>query len=546
MTDVRIPEQDLTLLDRAIRLFSPERYAKRMRARAYGDLMASGYVGGSSQRRSMQEYNTSVKSADAATDHQLDTLRARSRDMRRNTPYAAGALNQNVTNVVGGGIKVSPEIDRDVLGLGEEEADAWERRVQTIFRSWAESEGCDLTRTQDFYGLQGLALRAVLESGDLLVIRRMQEREPPNDVLGLTLQFIEADRVSNPNQRMDSENLTNGVETDEDGAPVAYHVQDTHPGDAFRTGFAQPSQWTRVPAFGPETSERLSFLLYERQRPGQTRGVPYLAPVIEPLKQLDRYTEAELDATVVSAMFTVFTKMEQDYAGESANLGLPDEPTGDNVETADSGDIHLGKASIVDLAPGEDIEVADPTRPNQSFGAFTDRIIEQVGVALEIPFEVLKQHYGESYSAARAALQQAWDAYIRRRKWLSRRFCQRVYSWALTEMVARGLVDAPGYFRNPVIRRAWQQTRWTGPSRTVIREDRQVEAATKRVEEGFSTREEETAALTGGDFEKNVRQRRRERREMEEAGLKPASSEGTSSADSLEEPTNPERERVPA
>ncbi len=47
------------------------------------------------------------------------------------------------------------------------------------------------------------------------------------------------------------------------------------------------------------------------ERPGQRRGVPVLAPVIEALKQLGRYTDAELVAAVVSGLFTVFVKQKR-------------------------------------------------------------------------------------------------------------------------------------------------------------------------------------------------------------------------------------------
>lgn len=519
MADVRLPEQEPNLLDRIVRAVSPEAYARRMKSRAYGDMLAGGYVGGSTSRRSMRSFDVAAGSADAETLDQLPTLRARSRDMRRNTPYATGALNQNVTNVVGGGIKVRPEIDREVLGLSEEAARSWERRVKRLFRAWAESEGADVTRTDDFYGLQALAFRATMESGDVLVIRRMQDDLGPNDLLGLELQLVEADRVSNPQHQMDTERLAGGVETDPNGAPLAYHVQNEHPGDRFALGPGEiGTGWTRVPAFGSESGDRLSFLLYERLRPGQSRGVPYLAPVIEPLKQLDRYSEAELDATVLSAMFTVFVELEDEWPDETGELGLPGQPEG--AEEAAVGEVELGKGTIVDLAPGESVSIADPNRPNSEFGTFADNILRQVGVALEIPFEVLVAHYGESYSAARAALQQAWQAFHRRRTWLTRRFCQRVYEWALWEMVARGMVDAPGFFEDPLLRRAWSSAAWSGPAKLVIREDRQVEAATRRVEEGFSTREAETAALTGGDFEANLDQRSREEERMREAGLR--------------------------
>ena len=48
--------------------------------------------------------------------------------------------------------------------------------------------------------------------------------------------------------------------------------------------------------------------IMNRERIGQRRGVPFLAQVIEALKQLGRYTDAELVAAVVSGMFTVFIR----------------------------------------------------------------------------------------------------------------------------------------------------------------------------------------------------------------------------------------------
>ena len=48
-----------------------------------------------------------------------------------------------------------------------------------------------------------------------------------------------------------------------------------------------------------------------RERIDQRRGVPFLAPVIEALKQLGRYTDAELVAAVVSGLFAVFVESEK-------------------------------------------------------------------------------------------------------------------------------------------------------------------------------------------------------------------------------------------
>ena len=104
--------------------------------------------------------------------------------------------------------------------------------------------------------------------------------------MNLKLQVVEADRVSNPNSKIDTDAMAGGIEKDRYGAPVAYHVSRYHPGNQFSTG---GQKWRRVPAFGAQTGLRNIIHLYNPTRPGQSRGVPDLAPVIEPLKQLGRY-----------------------------------------------------------------------------------------------------------------------------------------------------------------------------------------------------------------------------------------------------------------
>lgn len=506
-----------TALDRAIGYLAPRRALARMRARATMALVSglgtswgeSGYVGGRHDRRSMREWSPRAGSATSDQLPGLDTLRARSRDMVRNAPLAGGAISTTVTNVVGPGLKLQARPDRAVLGLDDAEAEAWEGRAELIWRTWAQAEFCDLTGEQSFAGLQDLAFRAVLESGDILVLRRFVD----DGLFSTRIQFVEADRISNPQFQMDRPELAAGVEIDGRGRSVAYHVQNAHPGDIMFGSLFSLQEWTRVPVRGPASGERLSYLLYRRLRPGQRRGVPYLAPVMEPLKQLDRYSEAEIMAAVVSAMFTVFIKSE---SGD----GLAPTP-GQEVEDpySSEADYKLGSGSIVDLLEGESIETANPGRPNQAFDPFVTSILRQVGVGLELPFEVLIKHFTASYSAARSALLEAWKFYQARREWLAESLCQPVYAWVISEAVARGMIDAPGYFDDPVIRQAWLGSEWIGPAKGQIDPLKEIKAAKERIAIGVSTHAEETAAITGGDWERKHRQLAKERRMRIEDGL---------------------------
>lgn len=489
-----------TLLDRAITYVAPIWGAQRLRAR-FGHAMLSGgggYSGTPKKKRSLSEWNPSAGDANADLLPDLPALREASRDLDRNTPLAAGIIKTKITNIIGAGFRLNATIDRDVLGISEERAQAIERDFEREWRLWANSKDCDIERTSTFSEQTRIVFGARLISGDVLALLPFVEREPLP--YGLKVQVIEGDRLSNPSWAPDNEKLAGGVESDENGAPIAYHIADRHPGSRSAT----KTKWERRAAFDA-FGRRVVLHIYDKRRPGQSRGVPDLAAVIEPLKQLDRYTEAEVAAAVVTSMFTVFVKTD---TGEG--LG-PMEPTAETGGKSSDKDFKLGNAAILDLAPGESIETANPNRPNTAYDPFVQSVFRQIGVAVELPFEILIKHFTASYSAARAAIVEAWKYYLTERAFLRDQWLQPVYEALITEAVARGRVAAPGFLKgDAIVRQAYLGARWVGPGRGQIDEKKEVEAAILRIEHNLSTKADETAAINGGEYEANLRQRSRE------------------------------------
>ena len=490
---------------------------------------AGGYTGARTDVISLQEWQPYPGSSDTDTLDDLPALRARSRDLERNSPLAAGAINTVVTNVIGTGLEPRPSIDYEYLGLTEEEAAAWEAQAVRIWWAWAGSPRCDIERVLDFAAMQDLEQRAELLSGDVFAVRRFKLR--PGDILALKLQIVEADRVCNPFGMMDTPQLTEGIEFSSDGEPVACHIQDSHPGDVFGRFQRGPDRWQRVPMFGPRTGEPLVIHDFHKKRPGQKRGIPYLAVVIESLKQLTRYGEAEITAAVLSAMFTVFVETEtgepEESMGQFVGL-LTDEQ---EAAAAAKGQVGLGPGAIVDLAKGEKATFADPQRPNSNYDPFVISFLRQIGPALEIPFEVLTKHFTSSYSAARAALLDAWKAFKTRRARRVSNFCRPVYGMVIAEAVGRGMLSAPGFFTDPLRRQAWLEARWHGPAPGQIDPLKEAQASKLKIDEGLSTLDEETAAMTGGDWEVNHHQRVREHNARKEAGLLPTANAATDDED---------------
>ncbi|ECD6517266.1 phage portal protein [Salmonella enterica subsp. enterica] len=506
----------MNTLDRLISYISPNRALKRNVAREKMRIMNSGYgnYGASATKKSMKGWRSRGGSAKEDIEDNIPSMRERSRDLYMGVPLATGAIKTMRTNVVGSGLRLNSQIDYEYLGMTAEEADEWETIVEREFSLWADSMHCDLQRMNNFYELQQIAFISMLQSGDVFVSLPMEER--PGMPYDIRIHLIEADRICNPQgSQLDIRNeIVNGVEISETGEVVAYHVARHHP---LSFNYAE-QKWTRVEKFGKLTGRPNILHLMETERPEQRRGVPVLAPVIEALKQLGRYTDAELMAAVISGMFTVFIKTDTGEVGPVLGQGGDPyyEEAEEEEEEEQAPDYKLGNGAIVGLGENESIETANPGRPNQAFEGFVTAICRQIGAALEIPYELLLKNFTASYSASRGALLEAWKMFRMKRFGLSTDFCQPIYEEWLAEAVAKGRIHAPGFFRDPLIRKAYSGAEWNGPSQGQIDPLKEAQAAELRIKIGASTHSRETVELTGGDFYRNARQLKVEKQMLKE------------------------------
>lgn len=529
----------MNLLDRAIAAVSPVRAVRRAAARTALEFVNSGYgnYGANLTKKSMRGWMYHGGSPKEDIEDNLDVLRQRSRDAYMGIPTASAALKTMRTNVVAGGLMPSPQIDADYLRLTNEQAEALQAQILREFALWADTPVCDADRVDNFYKLQQLAFLSYLMNGDAFAL--LPVKEQPGQPYSLRVRVIEADRVCSPDgyERLvpcevkghKVHSIVQGVETDADGMVIAYWICNQHPLSSL-SNQAGALEWTRVEAYGSSGRPNVLHVM-NRERAGQRRGVPVLAPVLEALKQLGRYTEAEITAAVISAMFTVFIQSATVQNGKPIGEALPPEQL---IDAQDQGTIELGNGAIVALNPGETVEFAKPEHPNSGYDAFFNAMVKEIGAALEIPPEVLEKQFTQNFSSARGSLNEFWRTCGMQRDWFSDDFCQPVYEAWLAEAVARGRIKAPGFFGDPAIRKAYADCKWNGPSRTALNPSQEVEAAIKRVDAGFSTAEEETAQLTGGDYNRNIRKRAIEaarKREVDKIANPPPSGAGQTPPD---------------
>lgn len=505
-----------------------------------GGVQARGYseAGASMTRRALKGFIPDSGSPNEDINRNGMTLRQRSRMLYMAAPVATSAINTNRTKIIGTGLTLKSTIDRDLLGLSPEAAKEWQRKAEAEFALWAnKARNCDALGLNNWAGLQQLALKSWLLSGDVFPLVKHYTPTPLNPY-SLRIHLIEADRVSTPDEfggysilRLTEGKIPvgkpgaghkvyDGVEVDGDGRVVAYHICNSYPqADALE----EKREWTRVLAYGERTGLPNILHIMDSERPDQYRGVPYLAQVIEPLLQLRRYTEAELMAALVQSFFTAWIETETDPSqipvnevGGSNIDGIPDANPGEFA--SGENEYQMGPGTVTHLAPGEKVQFGNPNVPTAGFETFVKTICRIVGSALELPYDVLIKEFNSSYSASRGALLEAWEAFKMRRAWFVDGFCQPIYEIWLAEAVARGRIKAPGFFDDPLLRAAWSGARWIGPVQGQLDPKKEAEAAITLTNCGIKTHEQITRELGGGDWQENVEQLRAENELLAAAG----------------------------
>lgn len=496
--------------------------ALEMQADAIEQYKNSGYSNGGASRSDTwaERYNSRSLSAKSDIEENRKTLRERTRDLAMNAPIATAAVNSTRTNCVGSGLMPRPKINYELLGMKKETAEELQTKIKNEFSLWAESTLCDANDQNNFYELQQIAFLDWLKNGEEFALIRYGG-ELPYMPYQLRIKLIEADRICTENsfgeysgydkKLKNGNTVMNGIEIDKNGKVVAYHVCSVNPDECPQ----EPMKWKRIAKRGKNTGNLNMLHIFNAERAEQYRGVPFLAPVIETVKQLSRYTEAEIMAAVVNSMLAIFITSKE--GAEIGKFGGVDES---NDPEDESEKIRIGSGTITFLREGEEVHPVESKHPSGSYDVFVEAISMQIGAALEIAPEILLKRFANNFSASKGALNETWKAYMMRRKWFINDFCQEVYNLWFAEAVSKGRIDAPGFFQNPIIRKAYTRATWNGPAQGCLNPLQEVTASVKRIENGLSTRGDECAAMNGSDYEDNVRILISENEKLAEASRK--------------------------
>lgn len=427
----------------------------------------ASYEGVKTGGRRLGEWLPTSGGPNSVLEYSLSELRRRSHQQHRDNGRAATARESFAGNVVGRGIRPRWTLEDD--RLKEDIQALWNDSAAEI-----DADGC-----YDIYGLQWLVASTVFESGEVLARRRLRRL---NDGLTvpLQIQLIEPDHLDESKRQHGGNPVRMGVELNPIGQRVAYHLYNEHPNDELNPADLISR---RVPAEDIAHVRKV-------ERPGQLRGVPWLAPVLVALYELDKGEDALLVMFQIAAMLTGFIRrdsgdeqVEDLFPTSDANQTWLD--ARDEYYAAMSG---LAAGELRVLAAGDEVQFNDLPNIGDNYQPWLKGTLRMIASALGLTYEQLSGDMeGVNYSSARVALIEIRRRFeVVQRNIMIHQFCRRLLRWWMDAAVASGALLIPDYAEN---RRKYLRVDWVPHPFEYVDPVKDVTGDILEVENGFDSRD---------------------------------------------------------
>ena len=450
------------------------------------------YAGAESSRLTMS-WLAPGNSADAEISGSITKLRNRSRQLLRDNVYARQAQRTITANVIGQGVRFQAQVKNARGGKLNQKLND---QIEKAFREWSRYDSCSANGRDSFTEIQRLIVKSIFESGEVFV--RLVRKPFGRSTIPLGLELIEADQLDSdyagatmsPRHRWRL-----GIERDEFQRATRYAFLSEHPGDTpFPSG--DPARRHLL----IDASECLH--LFISDRPGQTRGAPWLAAAMKDLHHLAGFQEAQVVRARAASSLMAFVQSE---AGELETGEVMDD---ERVSEWKPASFHY-------LAPGETVSVPDLDAPNGEFEPFMRGMLRSLACGVGCSYETFRDFSQSNYSSSRLSLIQDKDHYRQIQNYLEHRFFQPLFDAWLDLAVLSGNLELPAYETDA---ERFRRVRWVFRGWAWVDPQKEVNSAILAVKAGFKT-QSDVIAEQGGDLEELLAARKNEIEMAEQLSL---------------------------
>ncbi len=458
------------IIDNIIGFFSPKRGAEREAWRQEMQDMRS-YDAGAYDRLNAGwvAYNQSAESTDR---YNRETVRARARDLERNSDMANSVVGAYKRNIVGLGWTLQARTPSDRLNSQIE--DAW--------AEWCKRQNCDVTETQSFSQMLRMAVERKKVDGGIL-FKKCYLR---GGIVPFRLQALEVDELDTTAMTPHAKGcrVVGGIEYNSYNKPTGYWVKQYD-----IDGYSNLD-----PVYVPAKD---MIFIFSKRRPSQIREMSDLSPTITRIRDANEFMTAVSVKERIAACLSVFIKKTIPTTGIGRNTPGSQGPGPVSYEGKT-----ISPGMIKELNAGDEIQVVNPTGQATDAASYVKLQQRLIGAGQGLSYEATSRDMSQSnYSSARQGIIEDEQTYIEDRE-LFEEFQNEVYETFIISGVLCGLFDIPDFW-DPDKKRKYLEHEWVAQPRGWIDPLKEVQAMETAVKTGQKTFQQ-AAAENGKDWKEQI------------------------------------------
>ena len=394
---------------------------EREELRAYGEMLQKGYDAGGHGRMN-QAWNAFNESAELTDRADRDTIRARARDMERNSDIFNSVVSPFVRNVIGRG--VTPQARTEDKELN--------KQLEALWEEWTRARNCDVTETQSLNQMLRMLVRRKKVDGGMLLLKCYV----PGGVLPFRLQAVEVDELAQMQiiPRAKGNKVVGGVEYNAWNRAVGYWI----------------AQYDLDGMILPEARyypAKNVIFLFSKIRPSQVREISDSKHILGRVRDANEFMTAVSLKQRIAACLAVFIKRLNPMKNGQPIMGRPGTPEADPQRPSYAGK-QITPGIINELGINEEIQVVDPGSSGTDAGGFLKTLLRIIGAGLGLSYESTSRDMSQTnYSSARQGIIEDELTYQEEAELLAETM-REIYETFVISAVLAGAVNIPRFWED--------------------------------------------------------------------------------------------------
>jgi lambda family phage portal protein len=363
----------LNWLDQVIGYVSPETgYKREAYRKALGEMRNYDAAGYDRLNSNWRVFNESAEMTDR---YGRDVVRARARDLERNSDIMNAVTGAYKRNVFGAGYRLRANSGIDTI----------DHEIERFWKTWCKKQNCDVTGTQNFNAMMRMAIQRKKVDGGILFLKRYTS----GGFLPFKLQSLEVDELdmTRTTPRIQGNKVVGGIEYNSYNSPVGYFINQ----------YSVDGMSMVEPVY---IDAKEVIFLYTKTRPSQIREISDMKPTITRIRDANEFMRAVSVKERILACFSVFIERALPTSGTTPGRGMGSDSTDAKYDgkTLTPGMIHY-------LNQGDKAQAVVPSGQATDATAYIKQEIRLVGAGQGLSYETTSRDMSESnYSSARQGL----------------------------------------------------------------------------------------------------------------------------------------------